>query len=94
MTQYWGDGASWILDDDKGPHEAGYLRLDISRVRRDLGWEPLLRLDTALEWLVRWYRAWQSSPESIPDLTLSQINQYQALVLARKDAPAATRKTS
>ena len=37
MTSFWGDGASWVLDDDHGPHEAGYLRLDSSRARRDLG---------------------------------------------------------
>jgi CDP-glucose 4,6-dehydratase len=76
----------WVLDDDKGPHEAGYLKLDISRARRDLAWEPLLRLDTALEWLVQWYRAWQSSADSIPHFTLSQINQYQAMIQARRDA--------
>jgi CDP-glucose 4,6-dehydratase len=85
MAQYWGSGASWVLDDDKGPHEAGYLRLDISRARRDLDWEPLLRLDTALEWLVKWYRAWQTSPEGIPHFTLSQIDQYRELIQAKKD---------
>jgi CDP-glucose 4,6-dehydratase len=88
MTRYWGDGASWVLDDDKGPHEAGYLRLDISRARRDLGWEPLLRLDAALEWLVQWYRAWRSSPESIPQITISQITRYRALIQAKKDVAA------
>jgi CDP-glucose 4,6-dehydratase len=88
MTSFWGDGASWVLDDDHGPHEAGYLRLDASRARRDLAWTPHLRLETALEWLVQWYRAWQpglGSKESMSGsdmqaLTMSQISVYTKLL--------------
>jgi CDP-glucose 4,6-dehydratase len=79
MTNFWGDGASWVLDDDHGPHEAGYLRLDASRARHDLGWTPHLRLETALEWLVQWYRAWQASPQTVQGFTLSQIDRYHAM---------------
>ena len=81
MAGFWGDGASWVLDEDHGPHEAGYLRLDASRARRDLGWVPRLRLEAALEWLVQWYRAWQSSPNSVKELTLSQIARYETAIL-------------
>jgi CDP-glucose 4,6-dehydratase len=88
MTSFWGDGASWVLDDDHGPHEAGYLRLDASRARRDLAWTPHLRLETALEWLVQWYRSWQSglgaresmSSSDMQALTMSQISAYTKLV--------------
>ncbi len=88
MTSFWGEGASWVLDDDHGPHEAGYLRLDSSRARRDLAWTPHLRLETALEWLVQWYRAWQSglgAQESMRGsemqaLTVSQISAYSKLL--------------
>jgi CDP-glucose 4,6-dehydratase len=79
MAGFWGDGASWMLDEEDGPHEAGYLRLDASRARRDLGWVPRLRLETALEWLVEWYRASQSSPDSSHELTLSQIARYRTM---------------
>ncbi len=84
MTRFWGHGASWVLDEDpNSPHEANYLKLDISRARHELQWAPKLRLETALEWLVEWYRAWQSAPETIPALTLSQIARYQSIVLER-----------
>jgi len=76
MTRLWGDGASWVLDDDKGPHEAGYLRLDASRAHRDLSWTPTLNLETALEWLVDWYQSWGSSSSSTTDKTLQQISEY------------------
>jgi CDP-glucose 4,6-dehydratase len=79
MTKFWGGGASWILDEDpNAPHEATYLKLDISRARHELGWAPKLRLDTALEWLVEWHRAWQTAPETLADLTLEQIGRYSS----------------
>ena len=86
MASFWGNGASWVLDENHGPHEAGYLRLDASRARRDLAWTPHLRLETALDWLVAWYRTWQSSPNAMNDFTLSQIVQYRTLVAATNNA--------
>jgi CDP-glucose 4,6-dehydratase len=81
MTHFWGDGASWVLDEDpNSPHEATYLKLDASRARHDLQWTPQLPLETALEWLVRWYRTWQSAPETMQSVSLAQIAAYQRLV--------------
>jgi CDP-glucose 4,6-dehydratase len=37
MTAAWGGGASWYIDAEPGVHEAGYLKLDTSRARADLG---------------------------------------------------------
>ena len=79
MTRFWGDGASWVLDPDPGVHEAGYLKLDASRARDHLQWQPRLRLETALEWLVAWYRA-ALAGEDMQRLTLDQISTYTALV--------------
>ena len=79
MTQFWGDGASWQLDPDPGVHEAGYLKLDASRARADLGWRPRLRLETALQWLVEWYRAAERQ-EDMHAFTLRQIADYEALL--------------
>jgi len=79
MTSFWGNGASWVLDPDPGVHEAGYLKLDAGKARHDLGWKPLLNLETALEWLVAWYRAWQSG-EDMQAFTFSQIRQYETLL--------------
>jgi CDP-glucose 4,6-dehydratase len=79
MTSFWGDGARWVLDADPGVHEAGYLKLDASRARADLGWTPHLHLETALDWLVQWYRAWQSGAD-LHAFTLNQINAYEALL--------------
>ncbi len=78
MAKTWGDGAQWVLDEDPSVHEAGYLKLDASRARHDLGWTPRLDLAGALDWLVRWYRA-QAAGEDMQALTLRQIRDYEAL---------------
>ena len=83
MTEFWGHGASWVLDQDSGVHEAGYLKLDASKAKADLAWTPRLRLDTALQWLVQWYRTWQESPAGSKDMqafTLTQIANYETLL--------------
>lgn len=79
MTKLWGGNASWVLDPDPGVHEAGYLKLDASRARAELNWRPRLNLETALEWLVAWYKAAQSG-EDMHAFTLAQISAYEALV--------------
>ena len=78
MTQFWGGNASWVLDEDPGVHEAGYLKLDASRARAELTWHPRLRLETTLHWLVDWYKAWQSG-EDMHRFTLDQIAAYEKL---------------
>jgi CDP-glucose 4,6-dehydratase len=63
-------------------HEAGYLKLDASRARAELAWHPRLRLDTTLNWLVDWYKAWQSGTD-MHRFTLDQIAAYESLPSVR-----------
>jgi CDP-glucose 4,6-dehydratase len=79
MTGFWANGATWIKDEDQGVHEAAYLKLDASRARADLHWTPRLNLETALEWLVKWYRAWQAGAD-MQAFTLAQIAAYEKLL--------------
>lgn len=39
----------------KEPHEAGYLRLDCSRIKERLGWEPVWSMERTMEMLTEWY---------------------------------------
>lgn len=56
----WGDGLRWINQHDGGPHEAGFLKLDCSRLKSTFGWSPHWDLDTAIEKVVEWTRCWVS----------------------------------
>lgn len=75
----WGGDASWQLDPKEGqPHETACLRLDTSKAQDELGWAPLLSLDTSLEWIVDWYRGFHQGG-SAADLTLRDIQRYEDL---------------
>lgn len=78
LVEMWGDCASWTRDADAGQHEAHYLRLDASKARFELGWEPRLKIETALEWTIDWYRAWHEG-ENMAELTAKQIDKYEKL---------------
>jgi len=78
LVEMWGDAASWTRDADPGRHEAHYLRLDASKARSELGWEPRLKIETALEWTIDWYRAWHEG-KNMADLTATQIGEYEKL---------------
>jgi CDP-glucose 4,6-dehydratase len=78
MAEAWGDGAAWVRDSEPGVHEAGYLKLDASRARAELGWAPRLRLADSLDWLVAWYRA-HAAGADMQAFTLEQIAAYEAL---------------
>lgn len=78
MADLWGQGASWQLDDGEHPHEASYLKLDISKARGLLNWHPALSLKQALELIVDWTHARQAGAD-MRHHTLAQIHSYQAL---------------
>ena len=78
MAERWGGSASWFKDGQESVHEAGLLKLDSSKARAELGWQPRLRLSVALEWLVDWYREWQAGSD-MHAFSLEQIAAYEAL---------------
>jgi CDP-glucose 4,6-dehydratase len=82
MAERWGGGASWSVDGAPSVHEAGYLKLDAGKARAELGWRPQLRLNKALEWIVDWYRMWQSGAD-MNAFTLQQIAAYERLISGR-----------
>lgn len=78
MALLWGNDAQWIIDKGDHPHEANYLKLDISKVRSRLDWHPALGLKDALQYIVDWSKQRQAGV-NIRQLTLTQILNYQIL---------------
>lgn len=79
MAKLWGDNATWHLDGASHPHEAHTLRLDISKARGRLNWQPALDLSQTLAWVVQWYKE-ESCGADAKALTLTQISAYEALL--------------
>ena len=78
MAERWGDNASWTIDNAPTVHEAGYLKLDSSKARAELAWTPQLRLNTALEWVIDWYKA-SATNADMQAHTTHQIAEYESL---------------
>jgi CDP-glucose 4,6-dehydratase len=78
MAALWGNEAQWQIDTGEHPHEAHYLKLDISKARSRLDWHPALRLNVALKLIIDWSKQRQAGA-NMRQLTLAQINSYQTL---------------
>lgn len=75
LLSHWPDGPGWRTDDGEHPHEASYLKLDISKSRSRLGWEPRWDLATSLHKIADWHRAWAEGGDA-RQATLGQIAEY------------------
>lgn len=71
----WGDAFVWELDAAAHPHEANYLKLDCSRARSRLGWQPRWTLADALERIVAWHHAYLAGQDA-KQLTKDQIHAF------------------
>lgn len=71
----WGDGLTWINQYDGGPHEANFLKLDCSRIKRVLGWKPRYHVDMAIEKTVEWSKAYLAG-EDMLEMTDRQIRGF------------------
>ena len=72
---HWGNGATWNPDSSQHPHEAKYLKLDISKAKHELGWEPKWSVHEAIEHTVDWYSEFKIGGD-ISEFTEQQIALY------------------
>ncbi|MCI8663547.1 MAG: CDP-glucose 4,6-dehydratase [Hungatella sp.] len=73
----WGDGIRWIDQYDGGPHEASFLKLDCSKIKKVFHWQPRLNVRQAVEWTVEWSRAYLKGEEML-GVTDRQIHDFFA----------------
>lgn len=60
FVKHWGDGMRWVERYDGGPHEANFLKLDCSKLKKTFGWKPNWDLDKAIEKTVEWSKIYIS----------------------------------
>jgi CDP-glucose 4,6-dehydratase len=75
VCEKWGKDASYEIDKGEHPHEARYLKLDCSKARALLGWHPAWNLDTAIDKVIEWARAYKGHKD-IRKICLKQIREY------------------
>jgi len=75
MAAAWGGGKVVTLEIQNRPHEAGLLRLDITKARNRLGWRPRWSIARTLDETISWYKAWHAGKD-MQAYTLNQIETF------------------
>jgi CDP-glucose 4,6-dehydratase len=78
LAEKWPGGATWKLDEGAHPVEAAMLRLDSSKANYRLGWNPILELDNAIEWVVEWYSRFFDGTDA-RDICEAQIERFEQM---------------
>lgn len=75
----WGEG-SYRVENLGNPHEAHWLKLDCSKARIELKWQPKYSVHQALTKTVHWYRQFyeDARTEEMRSLSARQIKEYMA----------------
>ena len=74
--QSWGKGEYKIESDENQPHEAGLLKLDISRAISELKWEPKLNAEKAVSMTMDWYNEFSTNQKEINLFTEKQVKFF------------------
>jgi len=72
----WGENQIWKnIAEANAPHEAHFLKLDCSKIKNLLGWQPRWNVEQAIEKTVEWTKCYMKN-ENISDIMNAQINNF------------------
>lgn len=76
FCKYWGSEAEWVnVSEANAPHEANFLKLDCSKIKKVLGWQPVWHIDDAVAKSVEWSKAYLQK-KNINEVMEMQINEF------------------
>lgn len=75
----WGKGEYVHPELANQPHEAGLLKLDISKATTALRWAPKFNSQTAIAETLNWYKAYFENPARIAAYTSEAVKAYASL---------------
>lgn len=67
----WGNNIQWVNQYVDGPHEANFLKLDCSKLKKTFGWKPKWHVEEAVERTIEW------SKEYMNKLDINQVMEQQ-----------------
>ncbi|MDR2884069.1 MAG: CDP-glucose 4,6-dehydratase [Deferribacteraceae bacterium] len=77
----WGDSAKWeAVSNANAPHEANFLKLDCSKIKKSFNWKPKWHIDEAIKKTVEWSKVYLDGG----DLNIcikGQIEEYRVCKL-------------
>ncbi len=75
FCQSWGNNIRWITKNNQGPHEANYLKLDCSKLKKVFGWNSRWHIDDAVRKTVEWYKVYMEAGD-LSECMDKQISDY------------------
>jgi CDP-glucose 4,6-dehydratase len=72
----WGKGQYKVAKEEGQPHEAGLLKLEISKAVSELKWQPKMNAEKAVSMTMDWYNEFARNKEKISEFTALQINAF------------------
>jgi CDP-glucose 4,6-dehydratase len=75
LCDKWGGKACYEYDATVQPHEAHYLKLDCSKAKAALGWQPRWSLERAIDSTITWVMDYRDG-QDVRDISLKQLEQY------------------
>jgi CDP-glucose 4,6-dehydratase len=72
----YGNGRYKIENQNNQLHEAGLLKLDISKANEELQWLPKYNSDEAIKNTINWYKIYKEDITKIDEFTEMQIREY------------------
>ena len=79
LYELWGVTFPWTRDQNPGPPECTFLKLDASKAHAHLGWRPKLDLPTTLDWIVKWTRRYQAG-DDMRKVSVADIERFMSIV--------------
>ena len=78
--EIWGNGKMDLQVDPNALHEAGLLKLDISKAINELGWKPQMNTAEAIKRTIQWYKSFYEGSSSAVEMLEADILFYQSLL--------------
>ncbi|MCI8603654.1 MAG: CDP-glucose 4,6-dehydratase [Ruminiclostridium sp.] len=76
FCEKWGESARWKnISEENAPHEANFLKLDCSKIKKSLAWNPRWHISDAIEKTVEWSKAYLGG-QDIKAVMNKQIEEY------------------
>ena len=72
--ELWGKGNYTVIPDNT-LKEQPFLRLDIGKAKKKLGWKPIYEINEALEKTIKWYKYYYSRADML-EFSKNQIKEY------------------
>ena len=75
FCEKWGEGLNWINQYDGGPHEATFLKLDCSKIKKVFEWKPRWNVEQAIEKTIEWTKIYLAEKD-IEECMRMQITEF------------------